>query len=78
MKIAHIIAGLSALTLAAAPVVGQATETRFARTASPVGESEDLGASSSLFIFLAFTAAVVAALVIVSEDDEDEDEPASP
>ncbi len=75
MKIVHMLAGLSALTLAAAPVVGQENATR---AASPVAQSEgQLGESTSLIIFGAFAAAVVAALVIASNDD-DGDEPASP
>lgn len=74
MKIAHLLASLGTVALAAAPVVGQAAETPTARIASPVSDSEELAGGSSLIIFLAFSAAVVAALVIVSDDEEDEPE----
>lgn len=71
MKTGKILAGLSVLTLAAAPAISSAAEAEFLRGASPVAEAEQM-AGTSMLVFVGFLAALAAVVVIASDDDEPE------
>lgn len=70
MKMKHALAALAATSLVATPVVAQAATAQAARTASPVGDSENLRGGWVVPV-IAIVAVLLGILAITSGGDDD-------
>ncbi len=74
MKLRNAALATAALSLAAAPVVAEAS---FDRSTAPA-EGEDLEGTTGIIAAVLGVAAVAAAVILIADDDDDEDDPVSP
>lgn len=69
MKLRNLFLAGAAASLAAAPVVAEAS---FDRSTAPA-EGEDLEGTSGILIAVLGAAAVIAAIILIADDDDDDD-----
>ncbi|MGB3710437.1 MAG: hypothetical protein WA985_01985 [Erythrobacter sp.] len=71
MRIRNLALATAALSLAASPVIAQAS---MERAVAPVEDENELASGSGVLVGLLAAAAVVGAILIISDSDDDDDD----